>query len=387
MAIFKRGKFYWYEFTYDGKRIRESTQQGDKETAKTLMGAERSRLARVDAGLESPEPKPQAKSATVGDLLDELKHSYERDGKASAKNLSTIELARTAFGKIKAADLAKEHLESYIRDRVEKGRRNSTINRVTELLRRAYKVAELTPPKMRHLSEKDNVRKGFFSNEEFRRVYAQLPADIRDFALFGYLTGWRKGEIASLTWYDVEENVIRLRGENSKNREPRSVVIAGELVELIERRKQARPVNNTLTKFVFHRDGQQVREFRKTWASACVAAGLGKMVCRKCGTEGSSRRCSRCKTTSCDYTGRLVHDLRRSAVRSMVRSGVPQSVAMKISGHKTASMFRRYDIANEEDLRAALESVQRYHDAEAQKIVTLGSRSAKQHPQNPPQPG
>jgi integrase len=218
-------------------------------------------------------------------------------------------------------------------------------------------------------------------------VYAQLPADIRDFALFGYLTGWRKGEIASLTWSDVEENVIRLRGENSKNREPRSVVIAGELVELIERRKQARPVNNTLTKFVFHRDGQQVREFRKTWASACVAAGLGKMVCRKCGTEGSSRRCSRCKTTSCDYTGRLVHDLRRSAVRSMVRSGVPQSVAMKISGHKTASMFRRYDIANEEDLRAALESVQRYHDAEAQKIVTLGSRSAKQHPQNPPQPG
>jgi hypothetical protein len=47
---------------------------------------------------------------------------------------------------------------------------------------------------------------------------------------------------------------------------------------------------------------------------------------------------------------------------------------MKISGHKTASMFRRYDIANEEDLRAALESVQRYHEAQTQKVVTLGSR-------------
>lgn len=373
MAIFKRGKFYWYEFTHNGKRVRESTKQGDKQTAKTLMGAERSRLARVDAGLEAPQPKPQVKSATVGDLLDELKQSYEAEGKASAKNLSTVEQARAAFGKIKTEDLAKEHIESYIRDRVAEGRRNSTINRVTELVRRAYRVAELTPPKMRHLSEKDNVRKGFFSDEEFRRVYAQLPADIRDFALFGYLTGWRKGEIASLTWSDIEENVIRLRAENSKNREARSVAIAGELAPLIERRKQARLASGVLTSLVFHRSGSPIAEFRKTWASACTAAGVGKMVCPNCKGEGKDRRCKRCKRNR-EYSGRIFHDLRRTAVRNMVRSSVPQSVAMKISGHKTASMFRRYDIANEEDLRAALESVQRYHNVQAQKVLAMGSR-------------
>jgi integrase len=262
MAIFKRGKFYWYEFTHNGKRVRESTKQGDKETAKTLMGAERTRLARVDAGLESPGPKPQAKSTTVGDLLDGLKNSYESEGKGSAPNLSTIEQARTAFGEVRAADLTKEHVESYIRDRVKMGRRNSTINRITELVRRAYKVADLTPPKIHHLSENNNVRKGFFSNEEFRRVYVEPPADIRDFAVFGYLTGWRKGEIASLTWSDVEENVIRLRAENSKNREGRSVAIAGELAPLIERRKQARLANGVLTSLVFHRSGSQIADRR-----------------------------------------------------------------------------------------------------------------------------
>jgi hypothetical protein len=51
---------------------------------------------------------------------------------------------------------------------------------------------------------------------------------------------------------------------------------------------------------------------------------------------------------------------------------VPQNVAMRISGHKTASMFRRYDIANEDDLRAAMESVAKYHEAAGKKVISMG---------------
>jgi hypothetical protein len=150
------------------------------------------------------------------------------------------------------------------------------------------------------------------------------------------------------------------------------VVIAGELVPLVERRKQARLANGVLTNLVFHRDGNSIEEFRKSWATACVSAGVGKFICgnSKCKSEGTERKCAHRKATP-TYSGRIFHDLRRTDVRNMVRSGVPQSVAMKISGHKTASIFRRYDIASEENLKQAIESVQRYHEMENKKVVSI----------------
>lgn len=341
MSIYKRGGRYWYSFVFNGRRIQRGAKVRNAKDARDIERAEWNRLARGEAGL----PDNSQPSRTVGELLDSLKALYADEGKIGPKTQSVLKLARHAFGSKIATQLTTADVETYIAAERAKGKRNATINRVTEKVRRAYRVAKVTAPDIRHLSEKDNARKGFFSDAEFRRVHAHLPEDLRDFAFFGYLTGWRKGEIASLAWSDIEEGVIRLRAENSKNREARSVVIAGELVTLIERRKQARLANGVLTNLVFHRDGESVAEFRKAWASACKRAGVA----------------------------RLFHDLRRTAVRNMVRSGVPQSVAMKISGHKTASMFRRYDIANEDDLRAAMQAVERYQEAERQKVVVIAT--------------
>lgn len=350
MGVVKRGKFYWYEFVFNAKRVRKSTKQSDKETAKKLMAAERSRLARVDAGLESGEPKPKQKNLTIGELLDGLEEHYGREGKASAKNLSTIRNARRAFGATMAAALTPEHIEGYIKKRLAAGARPATINRITEVVRRAFKVAKHPVTDIRHLSERGNERKGFFSVQELEKVVANLPADLRDFTRFAFATAWRKGEIASLRWSDVEEGIVRLRGEHSKNRESRQVVIDGEITGIIERRQQARGVETSdgmsLSEYVFHRDGEPVREFRKTWATACEKAGVR----------------------------RLFYDLRRSGVRDMIRSGIPQSVAMKISGHKTASMFRRYDIASEADLRSAMLNLQKYREAERRKVVPIAGQ-------------
>jgi integrase len=201
-----------------------------------------------------------------------------------------------------------------------------------------------TAPLIRHLSEGGNARQGFFTDTEFRSVVEGLPKYLRDFARFGYLTGWRKGEIASLRWEDVDGDTIRLRAENSKNGEGRTVTIDGELTEIIERRKAARQVKTdagvTLADLVFHHNGHAIVDFRKAWASACSVAGV---------------------------SGKLFHDLRRTAVRNMVRAGVPERVAMSISGHKTRSIFDRYNIVSERDLRDAMLRTHTYLIATAEQ--------------------
>jgi integrase len=199
-----------------------------------------------------------------------------------------------------------------------------------------------------------NVRTGFFEREQFDAVVAALPAYLKDFARFGYLTGWRKGEIRSLTWRDLdrEGGVIRLRAEAAKNGRGRLVPLDGDLAALMERRWQARLLTASdgsprVVDAIFHRAGQPIGDIKRAWASACVAAGLYHI-------EKDARG------NAVKVPDRLFHDLRRTAVRNMVRAGVAERVAMEISGHRTRSVFDRYNIVSEADLRAAVQKTAVY---------------------------
>jgi integrase len=201
-------------------------------------------------------------------------------------------------------------------------------------------------PDIDWLDESKNVRQGFFEQAEFDAVHSNLPADLQDFVLFAYVTGWRKSEIAAIQWGHVVGGEILIPGAVTKNNQPRKVVIAGDLVELMERRKASQSyLVDGVSHFalhVFHRRGQPVQEFRKAWANATKKGGSKK----------------------------LFHDLRRSAIRNMIRSGVDESVAMDISGHRTRSMFKRYNITSGADLSKAMESVERYNEAAKAKVVS-----------------
>ncbi len=296
---------------------------------------------------------PQASRLRIHTLIEALRQDYELRGKLSPQSSSHLDRVDRDFGEFVAATLTSEQIDSYIRERLEQGDAASSINRTCQLLGQGYKLAIrgghlAQAPAIRRLSELGNERQNFVNEPEFRALLSDLPNDLKDFVHFAYLTGMRKGEVASLRWADLDGDVLRLQAKHSKNRKPRSVPLVGELADIIKRRKAARQIqaNGTveLSPLIFHRHGEPIREFRKSWASACRRAGL---------------------------EGRLFHDLRRSAVRNMVQAGVPQEVAKRISGHKSNSMFTRYNIIIEDDVRAAIERTQQYLKTVEKKVVSI----------------
>jgi integrase len=182
----------------------------------------------------------------------------------------------------------------------------------------------------------DNARQGFFEEEDVQAVLAHLPEHARSLVEFLYLTGWRSSEAFGLQWSDVDfkRRLVWLR--DSKNREPRMFPFKyhARLEDVL--RAQRRLVglwerdSGCICPSVFHWRGRPLRKLRRSWQSACKAAGL---------------------------QGRLLHDFRRTAVRNLIRAGVQQAIAMKITGHKTDSIFRRYLIVDEELLAQATGAV------------------------------
>ena len=166
--------------------------------------------------------------------------------------------------------------------------------------------------------------------------------------MFLFFSTWRIGEVRTLRWrdYDRSERAIRLRPEHSKNRHGRVLPVEGELAVLIERRLQQRRLD---CPYIFHRDGKPIGNFRKVWNRACAAIGL---------------------------SGRIPHDLRRSGVRHLINAGIDPHVVMAFSGHRTASMLRRYHIVNLSDLRAAAAQSSAYREG-ATTVVPIRAKGTE----------
>lgn len=202
--------------------------------------------------------------------------------------------------------------------------------------------AQQTPPQVDRVPyipmlKESNVRKGFFEHAEFKALLEFLPDYLKGFSTFGYKTGWRMSEISILTWnhVDREQGIVRLEPDETKNDEGRTVYLDDELKEIFNKQWEARKTSKTLIPYVFPgKDGKdRIKDFRFAWDKACKNAKIGK---------------------------RLFHDFRRTAIRNMVRSGIPEKVVMMISGHETRSVFDRYNIVNDDDLKLAAEKQEAY---------------------------
>lgn len=307
------------------------------------------------------------------------------DGTKTLGNLARLDALFTgrAADEITAAEIDRLKLQMS-----RGGFSNATVNLTLALLRRMFMLAakkgrlrrDEIPPFEKLKS--DPPRSGFLELEQFARLRAELPERHRALATLAFYTGMRWGELRRLRWesVDLPNAKIRLAAGTTKNDEARVIPLLAELPEMLKNERLRFPG----AAYVFTADGRApLRTMRKAWTAACVRAGLGRFAwaCRARGCErynraldGEAKRCPACgRPTKWKYFGLIVHDFRRTGVRNLVRAGVPESVAMKITGHKTRGVFERYNITSERDIDEAARKVERY-------MAELSKRQVKAEP-------
>jgi len=218
----------------------------------------------------------------------------------------------------------------------------------------------LRVPKFPRLLER-NVRTGFVNDSEYCELAQTCSKQglwLRALFEAGYRIGWRVSELLGLRvgQVDLLHRTVRLEPGQTKNGEGRTAPIDDRLYPWLEQCVLGKDAD----RFVFSRDPDGFRpigDFRTAWQKACSLAGVGRMLCGTCNTPMTGSTCPYCNAERTlkeqTYDGLIFHDLRRTAVRNMVRAGVPERVAMTISGHLTRSVFDRYDVVNEADLHEA----------------------------------
>jgi len=343
-TIYKRGEIYWVKIHVDGKPVYESsksTKYSDAVNLRDRMIAKKVRREITGGRIDK---------VLIGELLDDVLNSDIEESTRYIWRLVVEKSLRPFFGIIKASRLSTDLMDEYREKRKTEGVTDATVNRELTILRTSFHNArKRTPPKVNivpyfPMVKETNVRKGFLTDAQYSKLLGALPEEIRPLFICAYETGMRRSELLSITWdqVDFEQSIIALPADTTKNRAGRSVpILKGEMYNLLRKAKKERDANWPESPWVFNRAGEKIIDFRRTWEEAVKAAGVQDLT---------------------------FHDLRRTAVRNMRRAGVPQVIRMAISGHKTDSMERRYNIVDGDDL------------ATAKKFMEARNRAARKAP-------
>ena len=327
-SIYQRGLTWWVKYSCNGKIYRQSSESGTKWKADRLLKAKLGELA------TQTFVEPKFDKTLVSELAEDMLRDYQVNGKrsiADAKIRWTKHL-EPVFGHMRAANVATDQVNKYIEQRQTEGAANATINRELAALKRMFSLGMqcakvVRRPHFPHLKE-NNTRKGFLEDAQFDALRAECSKVglwLRAMLEVGGTFAWRKSELENLrvNQVDLIAGTVRLEPGETKNDEGRTAIMPSTVRLLLE------PciVGKKPEDLVFTReDGSRIQDFRKTWNTACSAAKV---------------------------PGLLFHDLRRTGVRNMIRAGIPERVAMTISGHKTRSILDRYNIVSTQDLKVA----------------------------------
>jgi integrase len=305
---------------------------------------------------------PKAERLTLGEAATLIRNDYRANGHKSADTLELrlrhllayfgvdTRLSRITTGAVeayKAARLAESLCHTVTtaagttRIPTEMRTAAATVNREITVLARMGTLARhqyglVVPFVVEKLKER-NAREGFFEADAFAAVCQRLRPELAALATVAKVTGWRKSELRSRQWRHVAfvAGWLRLEPEETKNRDGRMFPLIPELRAVLEgqraRVEALQKATGQVIPWVFCRDdGAPVGDFKRAWTTARTQAGV---------------------------PGRLFHDFRRTAVRNLIRAGIPETVAMKLTGHRTRAVFQRYAIVEEGMLREAGEKL------------------------------
>jgi len=329
--------------TVTAKAYRESSSSIKKMVAKKLLDRREGDIA------QGKIPGVQFDKITFDQLAEDFLRDYRINRKKSLVRAErSVNHLKQYFEGLKVPTITTPRINDYVETRLNEGAANATVNRELAALKRMLNLgAKQTPPivdRVPHIPmlRENNARKGFFEHDQFLALRDALPEYLRNFVTFAYKTGWRLSEIADLTWARVDrhQGIVRLETGETKNDEGRTVYLDDELKDVINHQWEARKNSRMMSPYVFlnSKSNDKIKRFDKAWKRACKDAKIGN---------------------------RIFHDLRRTAVRNMVRSGISESVAMMISGHKTRAVFERYNITNDADLIDAARKQAAYLDSRA----------------------
>ncbi len=343
----KGSSVLWIKYHLNGKPVRESAHTTKVKEAEKLL---RQRLGAISTGTYVG---PKVEKTRVSELADDLIREYRINGRKSIDDLEARWKLHIEpfFGALRAIEVTSQLVARYIDSRQQEGAENATINRELAALKRMFNLArQSTPPKVQSVPyiamlRENNIRTGFLESKQHDSLAAEtgkIGLWLRAMFETGYTYGWRHEELLALRVRQVNlaAGTIRLEPGTTKNSEGREVSMTLPVKTLLTQCVHGKGQDD----YVFTReDGKAVKDFRGVWARACEAAKVSEL---------------------------LFHDLRRTAARNLRRAGVAEGVIMKIGGWKTRSVFERYAIVSQSDIRDAmtrLEAGQQRDNAEAAK--------------------
>ena len=340
----------WYE---DGKPFYQSTRKYKRSDAQKVLDQ---KMGKVAAGIHET---PRLDRVRFDDLIDDLKTEYAMKGRKTwDRREQHLAHLKPVFGMMRVRSITTEKLKAYTAKRLEEKASPATINRELDCLHRMFVLGQRqTPPMVAHIPHfpklaENNVREGFFDHDEFLALRGAAPDFLKVALTIAYHTGMRLREIIGpngLRWeqhVDLRSNCLRLSANQTKTRKPRVVYMDGDFLRVMLKAKEIRDRDFPNCPYVCHRDGKPFNWLRHVWLQACDRIGL---------------------------KGKTFHDLRRTGVRNLIRAGVPETVAMRISGHSTRSVFDRYNITSEDDLKQAATRLHTYLSTQKSTVMVADS--------------